>query len=186
MCAYFFGFLGGALVVILERKNLFSVFHGWQSMVVGVLAFVVQILFVWSKTMYRILWVLYLVFTIFMLVRVLMDAPSQRLFKCKSFLSLFQQKQCRGLETSANTGPTTASSNPKAANFGTIVCFHRKSNGTLKHSPQIIGSCKYVKFNCCTGSCIHSTYVTFPSGLPYQEAALATCEQSIASKVQHE
>jgi len=79
--AYFFGFLGGFVIMILEKKNLFVVFHAWQSMVVGLFAFVVQIVFVWSKSIYTLLWITYLVFDFFMIARVIMDGPTQRLFK---------------------------------------------------------------------------------------------------------
>jgi len=79
--AYFFGFLGGLVVMLLEKKNLFVIFHAWQSIVVGIFAFVVQIVFVWSKSIYTLLWIVYLLFDFFMIARVIMDAPSQRLFK---------------------------------------------------------------------------------------------------------
>jgi len=81
ICAYFFGFLGGLVIMILEKKNLFVIFHAWQSMVIGVFAFVVQIVFVWSKSIYTLLWILYLIFEFFMVARVIIDSPSQRLFK---------------------------------------------------------------------------------------------------------
>jgi len=80
-CAYFFGFLGGLVIMLLEKKNLFVIFHAWQSIAVGVLAFMAQILFVWSKSLYTLLWITYLIFDFFMIVRVIMDAPTQRLFK---------------------------------------------------------------------------------------------------------
>jgi len=81
ICAYFFGFFGGLIVMILERKNLFVVFHGWQSMTMGVFAFVIQIVFVWSKSIYTFLWIIYLLFTFYMVLRVIQDAPTQRLLK---------------------------------------------------------------------------------------------------------
>lgn len=41
--AYFFGFFGSLIIMILERKNLFVIFHAWQSLVCAVLAFVIQV-----------------------------------------------------------------------------------------------------------------------------------------------
>eukprot|EP01118_Nematostelium_gracile_P018505 TRINITY_DN822_c0_g1_i1.p1 TRINITY_DN822_c0_g1~~TRINITY_DN822_c0_g1_i1.p1 ORF type:complete len:235 (+),score=49.06 TRINITY_DN822_c0_g1_i1:152-856(+) len=79
--AYFFGFIGGFVIMLLEKKNLFVIFHAWQSMLVGVFAFLFQIVFVWSSTLYTLLWIAYLLFEFFMIVRVIMDAPSQKLFK---------------------------------------------------------------------------------------------------------
>jgi len=81
ICAYFFLFLGGLVIMILEKKNLFVVFHAWQSMIVGILAFIIQIVFIWSKSIYTFLWILQLVFIFFMIIRVIKDAPTQHLFK---------------------------------------------------------------------------------------------------------
>jgi len=81
ICSYFFGFLGGLIIMLLEKKNLFVIFHAWQSMVFGVFAFLVQIVFVWSQSLYTLLWIVYLIFDFFMIARVIMDAPTQRLFK---------------------------------------------------------------------------------------------------------
>jgi len=79
--AYFFGFFGGLVIIILEKKNLFVVFHACQSMVVGVFAFIVQIVFIWSKSIYTLLWIVYLILDFFMIAKIIMDAPTQRLFK---------------------------------------------------------------------------------------------------------
>jgi uncharacterized membrane protein len=84
--SYFFLWLGGLVVMLLEKKNLFVLFHAWQSLVSGAIAFVLQFIFIWSDTMYSLLWLLYLLFTFGMVVKVLNDAPSQRLFKCKYYL----------------------------------------------------------------------------------------------------
>lgn len=80
-CAYFFGFFGGLVIMVLEKKNLFVLFHAWQSLIFGIFAFLVQICFVWSNSMYTLLWIIYLIFNFFMIVRVIQDAPTQRLFK---------------------------------------------------------------------------------------------------------
>jgi len=79
--AYFFGWLGGLAVMGLERKNIFVIFHGWQSLVLGLSAFLVQFLFVWSSAIYTFLWICYLLLNGVMMYRVLKDAPQQRLFK---------------------------------------------------------------------------------------------------------
>jgi len=79
--SYFFLWLGGLVVLLLEKKNLFVLFHAWQSLVSGTIAFIIQFVFIWSETMYSLLWLVYLVFTFAMVVKVLNDAPSQRLFK---------------------------------------------------------------------------------------------------------
>lgn len=81
--SYFFLWFGGLVIMLLEKKNLFVLFHAWQSLVSGSIAFVIQFIFIWSNTMYSLLWLVYLLFTFGMIVRVLNDAPSQRLFKCK-------------------------------------------------------------------------------------------------------
>ncbi len=81
--SYFFGWFGGFIIMLLEKKNLFVIFHGWQSFVSGVIAFFVQLLFVFSGTMYRLLWIVYLIFTFAMIMKVIADAPNQRLFKRK-------------------------------------------------------------------------------------------------------
>jgi len=79
--SYFFGWFGGFIVMLLEKKNVFIIFHGWQSFASGVIAFIIQLLFIFSSTMYTLLWIVYLIFTFGMIVRVISDAPSQRLFK---------------------------------------------------------------------------------------------------------
>jgi len=69
--------------MIFERKNLFVIFHAWQSLVCGIIAFIIQMLFVWTKTMYTLFWISYLLFTFFMIVRVIKDGlpPTQPLLK---------------------------------------------------------------------------------------------------------
>lgn len=78
---YFFGTFGGFIIMILEKKNLFVIFHGWQSFACGVIAFIFQLLFIFSSTMYRLLWIVYLIFTFVMIIKVISDAPTQRLTK---------------------------------------------------------------------------------------------------------
>lgn len=73
--AYFFGWLGGLIVMVLERKNLFVLFHAWQSIACGLISFVIQFLFFWSKSMYTVLWIAYLLFTCYMIGRVIKDSP---------------------------------------------------------------------------------------------------------------
>jgi len=80
--AYFFGWLGGLIIVVLEKKNMFVVFHAIQSLTCGALAFIIQIVFVWSKTLYTLLWIVYLVFTAFMIFKVIKDSATPNvLFK---------------------------------------------------------------------------------------------------------
>eukprot|EP01116_Phalansterium_solitarium_P000810 TRINITY_DN10669_c0_g1_i1.p1 TRINITY_DN10669_c0_g1~~TRINITY_DN10669_c0_g1_i1.p1 ORF type:complete len:230 (+),score=15.01 TRINITY_DN10669_c0_g1_i1:102-791(+) len=78
---YLFSVVGAAFVLGVERRNLFLVFHAWQSLVTGVLAFVIQIIFVWSTTAYTILWIAYLLFLCGMIVKVSKDIETQALFK---------------------------------------------------------------------------------------------------------
>eukprot|EP01114_Cavostelium_apophysatum_P023873 TRINITY_DN9139_c0_g1_i1.p1 TRINITY_DN9139_c0_g1~~TRINITY_DN9139_c0_g1_i1.p1 ORF type:complete len:270 (+),score=26.14 TRINITY_DN9139_c0_g1_i1:111-920(+) len=81
--AYFFGVIGAFIVIIFERKNLFVLFHAWQSLVCGVLSFLLQMLFFWSSKVYTVLWISYLAFNFYMIFRVIKDAPppSQRFCK---------------------------------------------------------------------------------------------------------
>jgi len=80
--AYFLGAIGGLVIILLERKNLFVVFHAYQSLACGAIAFFVQLLFIWTNTIYTMLWIVYLCVTFFMIVKVIQDAPPpQRLFK---------------------------------------------------------------------------------------------------------
>jgi len=81
ICSYFFLFLGGLIVMSLERKNLFVIFHAWQSLIVSVFSFSIQIVFIWSKSIYTFLWILQLIFVFFMIIRVIKDSPTQHLFK---------------------------------------------------------------------------------------------------------
>jgi len=74
--AYFFGWWGGLVVLILEKKNLFVLFHAWQSLACGIIAFVVQMLFIWTRTLYIMLWIVYLLFNVFMILRVIKDASA--------------------------------------------------------------------------------------------------------------
>jgi len=79
--SYFFTAFGGFLIMIFEKKNHFVIFHAWQSIISGTFAFLLQVLFWWSNTMYTVVWILYLFFLFSMILRVLYDAPSQRLYK---------------------------------------------------------------------------------------------------------
>eukprot|EP01119_Soliformovum_irregulare_P002408 TRINITY_DN12664_c0_g1_i1.p1 TRINITY_DN12664_c0_g1~~TRINITY_DN12664_c0_g1_i1.p1 ORF type:complete len:243 (+),score=7.87 TRINITY_DN12664_c0_g1_i1:64-792(+) len=79
--AYFFGFPGGLVVMLLERRNLFVLFHAWQSLTAGALSFVGQLLVLWSSRLYTIMWIAQLIFTFWMCVRVIFDSPTQRLYK---------------------------------------------------------------------------------------------------------
>lgn len=81
--AYFFTWLGGLIILFLEKKNIFVLFHAWQSFLVGLFAFVIQLMFVWSNTIYTLLWIVYLIFTFVMIIKVLSDSETQTISKCK-------------------------------------------------------------------------------------------------------
>jgi len=73
--SYFFGWLGGLIIIFMEKKNLYVLFHAFQSLGCGVIAFAIQILFIWSNTMYRILWIAYAIFLFYLIVQILKDSP---------------------------------------------------------------------------------------------------------------
>eukprot|EP01117_Protostelium_nocturnum_P004825 TRINITY_DN1750_c0_g1_i1.p1 TRINITY_DN1750_c0_g1~~TRINITY_DN1750_c0_g1_i1.p1 ORF type:complete len:271 (-),score=72.09 TRINITY_DN1750_c0_g1_i1:26-838(-) len=79
--AYFFGWFGALVVILFEKKNRFVLIHAFQSLSVGLLVMLFQFIFIWSKTLYGIFWFGYLVFLWFMIARVVMDSPTQRVFK---------------------------------------------------------------------------------------------------------
>ncbi len=80
--AYLFGILGGIFVILFERKNAFVIFHGFQSVLLGLGALLIQLLFVWNRTLFIMSWVLYFIFSLFMIYQVTQDAPTQKKFKC--------------------------------------------------------------------------------------------------------
>jgi uncharacterized membrane protein len=83
ICAYFFLIIGGFAIVMAEKKNLFVLFHGWQSLLCGVFLVILQLVFLWNDTLYKICWIIYLIFTAVMIGFVIRDSPSQRITQCK-------------------------------------------------------------------------------------------------------
>jgi len=79
--AYIFMALGGLVVMVLEKKNIFVIFHGWQSLVSGLLVLAFQLLLYWNYELQLVIWVVYPLFSLGMIWKVMKDAPSQRLFK---------------------------------------------------------------------------------------------------------
>ncbi|KAN0022507.1 hypothetical protein ACTFIU_004701 [Dictyostelium citrinum] len=63
-------FIGAAIVLINQKKSVFIQFHAYQSFYIsmGVIGF--QFLLIWSDILSIILWSLYLLFTIFMFLKV--------------------------------------------------------------------------------------------------------------------
>jgi len=102
--AYFFGWLGGLVIVILERKNMFVVFHAIQSLTCGVLAFIIQIVFVWSKTLYTLLWIVYLGFTAFMIFKVVKDSATPNvLFKLPGIGDWCEERALNRIQSGVST-----------------------------------------------------------------------------------
>jgi len=79
--AYFFCWLGALILIAFEKKNVFVIFNAWQAFITGTFAFVIQFLFIWSSTMYTLLWIVYLIWEMCMIGLLIRNAPSQRLIK---------------------------------------------------------------------------------------------------------
>ncbi|PRP81501.1 hypothetical protein PROFUN_10941 [Planoprotostelium fungivorum] len=78
---YFFGWLGGLVMIFVEKKSRFVLVHAWQSLTAGLLSMIFQVAFLWSTLLIKLYWLSYSAFICFMLVRVILDAPSQRIYK---------------------------------------------------------------------------------------------------------
>lgn len=74
-------FIGGAIVLSTEKKNLFCVFHGWQSFCVGSVWMVLAVFSSPWAALWKLVLAAYALFSLAMVWRVGNDAPSQRLFK---------------------------------------------------------------------------------------------------------
>lgn len=74
-------------MIFLEKKSRFVLVHAWQSLTAGLLSMIFQVAFLWSTLLIKLYWLSYSAFICFMLVRVILDAPSQRIYKCESSIS---------------------------------------------------------------------------------------------------
>jgi len=79
--SYLFGCFSGGIIFFLEKKNVFVIFHAFQSLLCGLIAFCLQLLFVWNSFMYRLLWIIYIAFIFVMIYIATKDAAKQTLFK---------------------------------------------------------------------------------------------------------
>lgn len=71
-------------MIFVEKKSRFVLVHAWQSLTAGLLSMIFQVAFLWSTLLIKLYWLSYSAFICFMLVRVILDAPSQRIYKCES------------------------------------------------------------------------------------------------------
>ena len=81
---YFFLVIGALAIMLLEKKNMWVLFHAWQSFIVGTFAIIVQFIFAWNSTLLTLCWMIYLAFTAVMIAIVIKDSPNQSYTKCKS------------------------------------------------------------------------------------------------------
>ncbi len=89
--AYLFGPISGAVVALLERRNIFSIYHGCQSVVMGVLFLICMLAFFWSSTLKAVVGVAYAILSLFMVVRVFQDSPRLEIVPSKK-LCMFENK----------------------------------------------------------------------------------------------
>jgi uncharacterized membrane protein len=78
---YLFSWLGALIIFLLERRNLFIVFHSIQSMLASAIFFVFWLVFVWQWVVFWLFWSISMAFLVFMVIKVAIDAPKQKLFK---------------------------------------------------------------------------------------------------------
>lgn len=79
--AYFFGWIGALLVLLLETRNKFALFHAWQSLFVSIFFSGLMLIFVWTWIGFVLVFFLYLVTMAFFIIRVVLDNSTQTLFK---------------------------------------------------------------------------------------------------------
>mmetsp|Transcript_27122 Transcript_27122/g.30234 ORF Transcript_27122/g.30234 Transcript_27122/m.30234 type:complete len:228 (-) Transcript_27122:136-819(-) len=92
--AYVF-LLGSIIVAVVEKKNEFAAFHGWQGLFVNIPCFVIAVVFSWNVYAWLAVTLVWLIIIVGLCVKAWMDAETQKLFKLP-IIGDFAAKIARG------------------------------------------------------------------------------------------
>jgi len=92
--AYFFGFISGVIVLLLERESAYNIFHAWQSICISVVYLIgaiacsiIDIFFIpfGFRLLSFLWWVVFVIIWILCMVKAYNLAPSGQYFKLPLF-----------------------------------------------------------------------------------------------------